>query len=97
MALGGRRWELDEYVGEVEGTPGGGICMDCDDERRKKGIDDGVNRLVEGPRRIERYIHYHEGQRTRKVNEGELPDSVWRPGSLPSEGYSTRLGVGYSV
>lgn len=53
VALGGRRWELDEYVGEAEGTPGGGICMDCDDDRRKNGIDDGVNRLVEGPLRME--------------------------------------------
>ena len=53
MALGGRKCECEEYVGEVEGMFGGGICIDCEDDRRKKGIDDGVNRLVEGPLRID--------------------------------------------
>lgn len=32
------------------GPPPGGTCIDCEDERRKKGIDDGVRRL-DDPRR----------------------------------------------
>lgn len=51
--LGGRRWEemwwcvgeIDEFVAEA--------CTDCEDDRRKKGMEEGVKRLVEGPRRIE--------------------------------------------
>lgn len=34
---------------EDDGTPGAGICMDWEDERRKNGIDDGVSRLLDGP------------------------------------------------
>lgn len=57
VVLGGRKWVFDvdeEYVGEVDdGTPGGGSCMDWDDERRKNGIEDGVSRFVDGPLCIE--------------------------------------------
>ena len=57
IALGARRWLAEigpvDIVGETDvgGTVGGGTCIDCDDDRRKKGIEDGVRRLVEGPRR----------------------------------------------
>lgn len=37
----------------MAGTLGGGTCIDCDDDRRKKGIDDGVSRFVDGLRRTE--------------------------------------------
>lgn len=48
-------FEVDkEYVGEVDdGTPGGGICIDWDDERRKNGMEEGVSRFEDGPLRIE--------------------------------------------
>jgi hypothetical protein len=52
-ALGGRKWWFAEYVGDVDGMLGGGICINCEDERRKNGIEDGVRRLVDGPLRME--------------------------------------------
>lgn len=52
--LGERNCEcVEEYVGELGGIFAGGICMDWDDERRKKGIEDGVRRFVEAPRLID--------------------------------------------
>ena len=58
VVLGARRLAEpgpEENVGETEfcGTLGAGTCIDCDDDRLKKGIDEGVRRLVEGFRRTE--------------------------------------------
>ena len=44
------RFGADEYVGEVDiavVAKEGGICIDCDEDRRKNGIDDGVRRLLD--------------------------------------------------
>ena len=42
-------YDVDEVVGDVElGTAPEGKCMDCDEERRKKGIEEGVRRF-DGP------------------------------------------------
>lgn len=39
-------YEVDEVVGDVEfGIALEGKCMDCDEERRKKGIEEGVRRF----------------------------------------------------
>ena len=59
MVLGARRCWPDagpeESVGDTElvGMPGGGTCIDCEDDRLKKGIDDGVRRFVDVFRRID--------------------------------------------
>lgn len=37
---------------DAPGMIGGGICMDCDDDRRKKGMDEGVKRF-DWPRRMD--------------------------------------------
>jgi hypothetical protein len=43
----------DEGVGDA-GAAGaiGGNCMEWEDDRLKKGIDEGVNRFEEGPARL---------------------------------------------
>lgn len=58
IVLGARRWVAEagpeESVGETEVCGAlGGTCIDCDEDRLKKGIEDGVRRLVEGFRRTE--------------------------------------------
>ena len=41
-------YDADEVVGDVElGIAPEGKCMDCDEERRKKGMEDGVRRFDE--------------------------------------------------
>lgn len=44
-------YDPDDAVGEVEGRDGG-KCIDCEDDLRKKGIEDGVSLFVD-PRRTE--------------------------------------------
>ena len=60
VALGARRWmpaggggPVDSVGETADGGIPGGTCIDCDDDRRKKGIDDGVKRFVDGFRRID--------------------------------------------
>lgn len=45
----------EEKVGDPASgiTVDAGICIDCDDERRKNGIEEGVSRLCDCPRRTE--------------------------------------------
>lgn len=59
IVLGARRCVPDagpeESVGDTElvGILGGGTCIECEDDRLKKGIDDGVRRFVDVLRRID--------------------------------------------
>ena len=59
VVLGARRWVPEvgpvDRVGDtaVGGMPGGGTCIDCDDDRLKKGIEEGVRRFVDGFRRMD--------------------------------------------
>ena len=58
IVLGARRCVAEagpeESVGETDvGGTLGGTCIDCDEDLLKKGIEDGVRRLVEGFRRTD--------------------------------------------
>lgn len=78
-------WVGDEDDGR---TPEGGNCIDCEEERRKNGIDDGVRRLVDGPRRID-----DEGLRGALLGRGGI-EAVKLV--LALEAVSDRLGTNRS-